>query len=317
MCRRRPQSESGYILLAVLFMVVLILIALAVAAPRIAADIQRDREDELIHRGKQYTRAIKLYYKKFGRYPASIDQLESTNNIRFLRKRYIDPMTGKDDWKIIHFGEAHVKAMGLFGQPIQNAGTAGSSVLGGTAGLTSNPLGNTSSFGGTSSIGGSTSTSSTTSSSSSTGTDSSGTSGTTGTSTSTPGSTSPLGSSTGTSSGTNPFGSGPTLGGAPMVGVVSKNTKASIKEYKQQKHYNEWEFVYDPVEDLTSSVSLFGGGSGGAGNLNGPGSNGTTPGASGFPGTTTPGANSPFGSGPTSGTGTPTSPPTNPPTSPQ
>jgi type II secretory pathway pseudopilin PulG len=302
MCRRRPQSESGYILLAVLFMVVLILIALAVAAPRIAADIQRDREDELIHRGKQYIRAVKLYYKKFNRYPSSIDQLENTNNIRFLRKRYIDPMTGKDDWKIIHFGEAHVKAMGLFGQPIQNAGTAGSSVLGGTPGLTSNPLANTSSFGGTSSIGGSTSTSSTTSSSSSTGTDSSGTSGTTGTSTSTPGSTSP-------------FGSGPTLGGAPMVGVVSKNTKASIKEYKQQKHYNEWEFVYDPVEDLMSSVSLFGGGSGG--NLNGPGSNGTTPGASGFPGTTTPGANSPFGSGPASGTGTPTSPPTNPPTSPQ
>jgi len=80
MCRRSSKSESGYILLAVLFMVVLILVALAVAAPRIATDIQRDREGELIHRGKQYTRAIKLYYKKFGRYPSSIDQLENTNN---------------------------------------------------------------------------------------------------------------------------------------------------------------------------------------------------------------------------------------------
>jgi hypothetical protein len=45
------------------------------------------------------------------------------------------------------------------------------------------------------------------------------------------------------------------------VGVASKSAKASIKQYKQQKHYNEWEFVYDPVEDLMSSVSIFGGGS--------------------------------------------------------
>src|ERR1700759_286552 len=133
MYRRNSSShpESGYILLAVLFMVALILIALAVAAPKIASDIRRDREDDLYHRGEQYKRAVKLYYKKFGRYPSSIDQLENTNNIRFLRKRYVDPMTGKDDWKIIHFGEAHVKAMGLFGQPIQNTGTAGSSMLGG------------------------------------------------------------------------------------------------------------------------------------------------------------------------------------------
>jgi type II secretory pathway pseudopilin PulG len=316
MHHRRPQSESGYILLAVLFMVVLILVALAVAAPRIATDIQRDREDELIHRGKQYTRAVKLYYKKFGRYPSSIDQLENTNNIRFLRKRYVDPMTGKDDWKIVHFGEAHVKAMGLFGQPFLNAGTAGSSVLGGTPGLASNPLGNTPSLGGTTSTSGISS-----SSPGSTGSDSSGTSGTTGTSatsgatgtstapgtsTSTSGSTSPFGSNTGTSA----FGSGQTFGGAPMVGVVSKNTKASIKEYKQQKHYNEWEFVYDPVEDLMSSVSLVGGGQS---NINGTGSTGTTgtP-TNGLPGTTSPGTTSPYSSNPSSGSGTTGNPPASP-----
>jgi type II secretory pathway pseudopilin PulG len=301
MRRRQPQAESGYVLLAVLFMVVLILIALAVAAPRIAADIQRDREDELIHRGKQYTRAVKLYYKKFGRYPSSIDQLEKTNNIRFLRKRYVDPMTGKDDWKIVHFGEAHVKPMGLFGQPIQNAGTAGSSMLGGTPGMASNPLGSTSSFSGATSTSGMSSPSP-----GSTGSDSSGTSGTTGTSTSTSGSTSAFGSSTGTSA----FGSGQTFGGAPMVGVVSKNTKASIKEYKQQKHYNQWEFVYDPVEDLMSSVSLFGGGQS---NINGSGSTGTTgtP-PNGLPGTPSPGTPNPYGSNPSSGSGTTGNPPTSP-----
>src|SRR5215813_13485758 len=179
MSRRDTQSESGYVLLAVLFMVVLILVALAIAAPRIATEIQRDREAELIHRGKQYTRAIKLYYLKFHNYPSSIDQLENTNNLRFLRKRYVDPMTGKDDWKIIHFGEAHVKATGLFGQPIQNGGTsttAGSSVLGGASGI---PAGGTPTMGSMTPTSGinspSTNTGLSGTSSTGTGTDSSGT----------------------------------------------------------------------------------------------------------------------------------------------
>ncbi len=52
----RTNSEAGYILLAVLFLVALILLSLAVAAPRIAKSIQRDKELELIHRGEQYNR---------------------------------------------------------------------------------------------------------------------------------------------------------------------------------------------------------------------------------------------------------------------
>jgi len=314
MYRRNSSShpESGYILLAVLFMVALVLIALAVAAPRISADIQRDREDDLYHRGLQYKRAIKLYYKKFGNYPASIDQLENTNNIRFLRKRYVDPMTGKDDWKIIHFGEAHVKAMGLFGQPIQAGGlspTTGGSLLGGAAsgGMYASNVGTSAASTATAS---SSSTDSSGSSTSGTGTDASGSSTSTTSGTSPTGTTSAFGGSSpggfGTSSsGSSPFGSsssssgfgssGSTFGGAPMVGIASKSTKASIKEYKQQKHYNEWEFVYDPTEDLLSSVSLLGGG----GTSNVTGTSGTSPGVT-TPGTST----TPFGSSnPGSGSG--------------
>jgi len=47
----RP-SEEGYILVAVIFMLALLIIALAVAAPKVAKDIQRDRELETMHRGK-------------------------------------------------------------------------------------------------------------------------------------------------------------------------------------------------------------------------------------------------------------------------
>ena len=53
-----------------------------------------------MHRGDQYVRAVRLYYRKFGHYPGSIEQLEKTNNIRFLRQKYVDPMTGKPDWRI-------------------------------------------------------------------------------------------------------------------------------------------------------------------------------------------------------------------------
>src|SRR5271154_2121772 len=137
----RTNSEAGYILLAVLFLVALILLSLAVAAPRVAKSIQRDKELELIHRGEQYKRAIKLYYRKFGSYPASIDQLENTNNIRFLRKRYTDPMTGKDDWKIIHYGQAHVKTLGLFGQPIATAGSTPGAGPGAAGGIGAGGIG--------------------------------------------------------------------------------------------------------------------------------------------------------------------------------
>jgi type II secretory pathway pseudopilin PulG len=259
-------SEAGYVLVAVLFLVALILIALAVAAPRIAQSIQRDRELELVHRGEQYKRAVKLYYKKFGAYPSSIDQLVNTNQIRFLRKRYTDPMTGKDDWKIIHQGEQHVPAMGLFGQPLANGtapGTAGSSVAGlGSNGVTAGGLGSTTGtgFGSTPQSG-------------TTGTGQSGTdgsqNGTTGSSGFGNGATGPgsSGFGSGTSGSTNP-----TFGGGPIVGFAIPNTKASIKEYKQQKHYNEWEFVYNPLEEQMQAGTLFGGA---AQNVNGTGATGT------------------------------------------
>ena len=112
-------AEDGYLLLTVLVMIFLMLLALSVAAPKVAKEIQRDKEREAVQRGLQYRRAIQLYYKKFGAYPTDIKQLEKTNEIRFLRKRYKDPITGQDDWRLIHMGEAKVPLMGFFGQPLQ------------------------------------------------------------------------------------------------------------------------------------------------------------------------------------------------------
>src|SRR5262245_17059241 len=108
--KHRKSGEAGYVLLALMLAVTLILIALSVEAPRIAQQIKRDREEELVHRGLDYATAIKRYvHKNPGRYPTSIEQLENTNHIRFLRKRYKDPITGEDEWRLVRFGEAQIK----------------------------------------------------------------------------------------------------------------------------------------------------------------------------------------------------------------
>jgi type II secretory pathway pseudopilin PulG len=148
---RRKPSEEGYILVAVMFLLALLIISLAVAVPRVREDIQRDREIETMERGKQYIRGIKMYYKKFHAYPPSVDALVKTNEIRFLRKRYTDPMTGKDDWKPIQFGQNKTPmALGFFGQPLAGAALAGTGP-GGIAGATPIAGGNNGLFGGSTS----------------------------------------------------------------------------------------------------------------------------------------------------------------------
>src|SRR5262249_49223232 len=102
------KREQGYILLSVMLVMVLMLIALSVELPRISQQIQREKEEELVHRGREYAMAIKRFYHKTGTYPASLEQLESTNNMRFLRKRYKDPMTEKGEFKLVHVGEAQI-----------------------------------------------------------------------------------------------------------------------------------------------------------------------------------------------------------------
>ncbi|MGH9598724.1 MAG: type II secretion system protein, partial [Terracidiphilus sp.] len=131
---QRGKSEEGYILVAVIFMLAIFALMMTMAAPEIGKQIQLDREHETMERGKQYVRAIQLYYRKFHAYPPTIKALMQTDNIRFLRQKYTDPMTGKDDWRIIHFGQAKTQTLGFFGKPLAGAtgGSAGGTVMAGT-----------------------------------------------------------------------------------------------------------------------------------------------------------------------------------------
>jgi hypothetical protein len=106
--RSRKSSESGFALLLVFALAGTIAIYLYMELPRVAFEAQRNREQLLIERGEEYKRAIQLYVRKIGRYPGRIEELESTNNVRFLRRRYKDPMTDKDEWRLIHVGPGGV-----------------------------------------------------------------------------------------------------------------------------------------------------------------------------------------------------------------
>lgn len=121
---RRHSRDSGYVLIAILLMLALLIIALAAVAPRQATQIRRDREEEAIHRGTEYAKAVKRYFRKFGRYPTRIEELESTNNTRFLRKRFKDPITG-EDFRILRYGEQKSVPRGLFGAPLGATGAGG------------------------------------------------------------------------------------------------------------------------------------------------------------------------------------------------
>jgi type II secretory pathway pseudopilin PulG len=99
---RRRQNERGFALLLIFLMAAILAITLYMEIPRLAMQSQRDKEETLIDRGEQYKRAIQLFVAKAKRYPADIKELENFQNQRFLRHRYIDPMTGKDEWRLIH-----------------------------------------------------------------------------------------------------------------------------------------------------------------------------------------------------------------------
>ncbi|HXE79942.1 MAG TPA: hypothetical protein VNK41_04270, partial [Vicinamibacterales bacterium] len=86
--------EAGYAMVALLVAIALMSVSLTAALPVWRQQIQREKEAELIWRGEQYDRAIQLYRQRYGAPgPPDLDVLVKE---KFLRKKYKDPITGKD-----------------------------------------------------------------------------------------------------------------------------------------------------------------------------------------------------------------------------
>jgi hypothetical protein len=97
----RRSSQRGFALLIIFLMAATIALMLYRQMPRVAFESERDKEQLLIDRGEQYKRAIQLYVNANRRFPSSIADLEQRDK-RFLRRRYKDPYTGKEEWRLIH-----------------------------------------------------------------------------------------------------------------------------------------------------------------------------------------------------------------------
>jgi hypothetical protein len=104
--KAQTNRESGFALLLLFAMAGAVAVLLYKEMPRLMFESQRIKEQELVYRGEQYARAIQLFVRKNKKYPQTIDELEKGSGIRFLRRKYKDPMTGKDEWRLVHIDNA-------------------------------------------------------------------------------------------------------------------------------------------------------------------------------------------------------------------
>jgi type II secretory pathway pseudopilin PulG len=98
----RPTSEflqNGYTLAGVLVLIAIMSIFMAMSVPIWDRIKQRENEDELVFRGTEYIEAIARYHKKFNSYPPDLKTLYDQ---KFVRKLYKDPMTESGEWKVLH-----------------------------------------------------------------------------------------------------------------------------------------------------------------------------------------------------------------------
>ena len=204
--RQGKGGEAGYTLALVVVMASVLLVTLSEAVLNWQTAVKREREEELIFRGKQYQRALVLWYAHWSRtlgtpqvaYPSTVEALLNTNNKRFLRKEWTDPITD-EEWRFIKVGPNNRPLLTVL------PGTAAAAPGGGR-----NPYGS----GGSGQSQGS-------------------------------GPQAPAAAGQtayGQTLKTQPLNS-PTIGG--IAGVASTSEKESLKTYNGRNKHNEWEFFTD------------------------------------------------------------------------
>jgi hypothetical protein len=240
------RGEEGYALMLVVFLTTLMLLATIVAAPSVRTERKREKEEEMIWRGKQYIRGIKLYYRKNGHFPTSLDDLTKPKmgSLRYLRQAYKDPMNKEDgSWRLIYVGPAG-QLIGSLKPPqtlqMQGAGQPGTPA----AALASQGTTSQSAFGSSQSSFGS----SQSAFGPQSGPGATGAAGTTGT---TQGNPAAPGSS---DSSSNPTSPAPTdtssIIGGNIIGIGSKVDRKSVIVYEKATNYHLFEFIWDPSKDV-------------------------------------------------------------------
>jgi type II secretory pathway pseudopilin PulG len=97
----RGRREDGYNLVALVVLFTVMSIAAAAALPHWSTAIRREKEEELIFRGLQYAEAIRVFQRRFGRYPVRLAELVEVKP-RCIRKLWQDPMTEEGNWRLVY-----------------------------------------------------------------------------------------------------------------------------------------------------------------------------------------------------------------------
>ena len=103
-------------MVAVVIGMLLLSIAIAAIGPAVGNIGKRDREEELIFRGRQYARGVAFFQRRFGRYPNTLKEMAESNP-RTLRKLWKDPMCNCDDWYLLILNSPDVNPTGGGGLP--------------------------------------------------------------------------------------------------------------------------------------------------------------------------------------------------------
>ncbi len=277
--RPRPspnvRREKGFALIFVLFLVALLIVGGSVVFVNRLTEGKRQKEAETIWRGQQYARAIGLYYRKFGRFPTNVDDLvKEQNGVRFLREAYKNPMNKEDgSWRFIYvtptgqlIGSVRytsLQQMAFLDKQRQMGIAMGAPGAGAAAGVPGAATDNSSGQpplqppGQSSVQQGAPGGSGVAPSSAVQNGQPQNASGAAGA----PGGQQPeqpsfslgLQAQTGTNPGMSvnesSDSSGPVIGGF-IIGVAGKSDKSSIKVYKGGVTYKQWEFIFNPLEQV-------------------------------------------------------------------
>src|ERR1700738_3758816 len=252
--RRQPnRNQRGYAYMLVMFLLALLIVSTMSAVPNVLIEGRREREQEMIWRGNQYKRAIRLFVShrtnSNHRLPTSLEELtKGRPGVHFLRQAYKDPMNKKDgSWRLIYVGPSGQLIGSTRPQP-QNLVIPGMSPTppppGAAPQTGSDPNGPLSMAG-----------------QSSQGITSFGSQG-----------KPPESAESGSSSPPEVPPDGVALVGGHIIGAGSKVERRSVIWFEKAKNYRQFEFIWDPAKDAAAAVPQGGAAAGqGGGGFGQPG----------------------------------------------
>jgi type II secretory pathway pseudopilin PulG len=119
-------SDRGHLLITLVVALAVSMILITVATQVWTTVIRRDKEEELIFRGREYTRALKNFRKDRGRLPTDLKELteRGQSNQKYLRKLYKDPMSPDGEWNYLYLSPDGRGIINPNAAPIQQTDTS-------------------------------------------------------------------------------------------------------------------------------------------------------------------------------------------------